>query len=333
MRLRRRLGGVAVLLALAGAVVGAAPAHEAALSKNPTFNLVKIPGNECPAPKVRLGRACWDKSGQILSQNWQVSDGSAFHNPTGWNAQYNWTMPAKVTASGAGIKLTLSVLEKQGSGSGICRSIGVRGGMPLKNPKQNPDVNICAQANQSASGSKTVNVVAPSSGPVYVVVGLGDGPQLTYKYVAEPDRCEDQRNISFRLEHKDLNSRAEGQGKLKICGTKKPGVTIIATEATGRFEHSDRDGNVVSFKVTRGSYNRNARYAGVNLAVEVVQSADPGCRVGAVGKLSLIADRVPRRPPSGGYEWDDRFSLRLCGSKHTHAFSADDGSDVKVWIE
>jgi len=63
--------------------------------------------------------------------------------------------------------------------------MGARSGLPLEKADETTDIGICAeQGKGKVSGTKTLVVVSPGSGPVYLLIGLQDGPQFTYKYVA-----------------------------------------------------------------------------------------------------------------------------------------------------
>jgi hypothetical protein len=178
--LRRLSWGLALVVAGGAAVAAAFASGAAPTATSPTFALVQFPTSECSPPKVIFGKACLDRSGLILSEDWTYRDGSATWHPTGWTTTYKWSLPATVTAAGAAITMALTAAGKQ-RGS-ICPSITARGGLPLKRAGQSSELTVCATRGKHASDSKTVTVVPASSGPVYVLIGLEDGPQFIYKY-------------------------------------------------------------------------------------------------------------------------------------------------------
>src|SRR3954470_995360 len=104
----RRLTWLALALVVGGAVAGAAPASRTAARANPTFVLVQYPAKECPQPRVIVGKACVDKSEQLLRADWTCRHGSGTLHPTGWTTSYKWSVPPVVTAAGAAIKMELS---------------------------------------------------------------------------------------------------------------------------------------------------------------------------------------------------------------------------------
>ncbi len=183
MRPLLRLSRPLVVVAIACAVVGAAFARGSANKANPTFKLVQLTKAECPLPRVLFGKACVDESEMIIDSAWSLFPLNATWEPDGWKTTYKWTVPDTVTPAGAPITLDLTAESKQPGR--ICPAMGARGGLPLKKAGETTDIGICAeQATGAASISKTLVVVPPSSGPVYVLIGLQDGPQYTYKYVA-----------------------------------------------------------------------------------------------------------------------------------------------------
>ena len=125
----RRLTWCLLALVLGVTAVGAALASRTAAPVNPTFTLVQFPAAECPKPRVIVGKACVDKSAQILSADWTYSDGSGTLHPTGWTTSYKWSVPAVVSPGGAAIKMEISGEAKDVSS--ICPGMGAGGGFPL----------------------------------------------------------------------------------------------------------------------------------------------------------------------------------------------------------
>jgi hypothetical protein len=357
--LLRRLGGLVLVVALGATAGTAALAGRSAAPANPTFVLVAFPKSECPAPKIVLGKACLDKSGTILPANWTLSDGNATWSPTGWTTKYTWSVPAAVAPSGGDIKLGLSAADKQGGS--ICPGIGANGGLPLKKPADTQLI-VCAQANGSASGSRTLTVVPPSSGPVYVQIGLGDGPRFTYKYEAKakPPGCGKLRVtasagaekadlvVSWRVSHHGVPETGEspdlmkaettGRGALQFCDKPK-GQAAVADQAIGTINHTDVHdlqgvtkndikslprADSITMVVKQGAYGQPGGAEKVTLVVEVTKSNDRDCPVGSRGKLSLTSGAEDR---FGNELW-----LRLCGPSHTHRLKPGDDIDVFVAI-
>jgi hypothetical protein len=81
-----------------------------------------------------------------------------------------------------GASITMALTAESMQRRSICPSIAARGGLPLKKAGQSSELTICATRGKHASASKTLTVVPASAGPVYVLVGLEDGPQFIYKY-------------------------------------------------------------------------------------------------------------------------------------------------------
>lgn len=182
MRLRLRLRAALALVAIAASVAGAALAGGSAPRASPTFRLVQITKGECALPKVLFGKACADETGMIIKSAWSLTPTSAEWNPDGWTTTYSWDVPETVTPAGAPIKMDITAEAK--TAGRICPAMGARSGLPLKKA-DTTDIGICAeQGKGKVSGSKTLVIVSPSSGPVYLLIGVQDGPQFTYKYVA-----------------------------------------------------------------------------------------------------------------------------------------------------
>ena len=51
----------------------------------------------------------------------------------------------------------------------------------------------CAQHGQTAKAAHTITVTTPSGGPVYILIGLGDGPRFDYKYEAQTAAAPEKR--------------------------------------------------------------------------------------------------------------------------------------------
>lgn len=183
MRPSLRLGVFLTAVTVAGALAGAAPAGGSATKVSPAFTLVQMTKAECPLPRKLFGKACVDDGELLLRDAWSLAATRATWEPPGWTTTYTWSVPGVVTPAGAPITLILTAEAKQPGL--ICPAIGASGGLPLKKAGETSGIEICAeQGKGKASGSKTVMIVSPSGGPVYLVIGLQDGPQYTYKYVA-----------------------------------------------------------------------------------------------------------------------------------------------------
>lgn len=333
-----------VVAVLGAAVAAVVPAGDAVSLTNPTFELVPFPKSECLAPKVIRGRACLDRSGQILSADWQSRDGSAKWSPTGWTNNYRWTVPTTIAPSGAAIKLSLAVTGKQ-PGS-ICGAIGARGSFPLKEPGD-IDLHACADQGKTMSKSLTLRVVPPSSGPGYVIIGLGDGPAFTYKYEAKkpkPPACRGGRPTGaasqtppFKVEVETYfdgvpdsgesptlyHQISKGKASLIICDPPEARGSL-ASRVTGTFEHTETHAipphsvvmETIKLKAVAGAYN--AAFADgpkVALSVVVTESEDKQCPKGSTGRLSL------HYKPFGA----DVMTWKLCGVSHSHTFIAEEG--------
>jgi hypothetical protein len=334
-----------ILVGVSGALVGSAPARDVARQTNPTFKLVPFPKKECTAPKVIVGRACVDKSNQVLTPDWKYSDGSATLSPTGWKSSYSWTVPATIPPAGASIKMSLQTGSV--TVGSICPGIGARGSFPLKKPGET-DLNICAQQGGSASGSKTLTVVPPSSGPGYLLIGLGDGPSFTYKYEAQkpaPKACRRASSVGSRTDLEPpfvvawsffhdgvpesgesptlLASTTSGSGQLTICNPFKTSV-LAAKSVAKNVEHTDvhvfpftgdKRREHLELDVPRGVYSRYDKgLRKVTLEIVVKSSTDKECPRGRKGRL--IVDKTPSFTTDGG----STIVLRLCGANHKHVF-------------
>jgi hypothetical protein len=338
----------AVAVAAAAGIAVAAGNAPSAPAANPTFSLVQVTKTDCPAPKVILGKGCWDRSGQVLSANWSVNDGNATWDTTGWTTTYKWTVPATIGPTGAAIKLNLTALSKSGV---VCPAMGAHPSFPLKDPKQDPVLGVCGKPNEgTATASKTVNIVATSSGPGAITIGLQDGPQITYKYIAKPTPVcrkfsssaanpEPPFIVTFAVAHRGVPPRGESptlsqsvsgaEGKLSICD-KLEARGALASDATGTVHHNDEHAlgqlhriEKLVLTVKRGAYNKTANWEKVALVVVVTKSDDRDCRVGAEGRLTLTEDAKGQ---------GDEFWLRLCGSNHTHRVTGSGKVQVNVLI-
>ena len=228
----RRLTWVLLVLLLGAAAVGAALASRTAAPPNPTFTLVQFPAKECPKPRVIVGKACVNKSEQILSADWTYSDGSGTLHPTGWTTSYKWSVPAVVAPAGAAIKMEISG-EAKDVGS-ICPGMGAGGGFPLKPAGQEVQFSTCAQHGETASATHTITVTTPSGGPVYILVGLGRRAALHLQvrgpgveagvHVSGPLRADSGRSSAAQRRaprraraRPSTSSSTIGHGTLSIC--------------------------------------------------------------------------------------------------------------------
>jgi hypothetical protein len=364
MRLLLKLAWIPILVGLCGAAVGAGLASSGAAPTNPSFAIVQFPKSECTPPKVIIGKACVDKGGTILSGNWKFGDGSARWAPPGFTTTYAWSMPASIPPSGGAIKLQLTAEQKQGGS--VCPAMGVHSGFPLKEAGQNTQLGVCAEQGKTASASKTLTVVPLSGGPAYILIGLQDGPQFTYKYdVAKKKGCrrtsgsagstaspsageraaaiEPPFTVSFGIGHTGVPPKGEsptleksgtrGNGELLICD-KLEAKGALASAASGKIAHSDLHAlpgldrtEVLELTVKRGAYGADARSQKIALVVEVSKSNDRECPVGSQGRLTLTRDLDDL-----GVSNENEIWLRICGTSHTHRFKNDHAHHVVVHV-
>ncbi len=238
MQARRRFGLPVIVVALAGVMVGGALAGGSATRANPPFKLVQLTKAECPSPKKLFGKACVDDSGMIIDSAWSLFPTSATWEPDGWKATYKWTIPQTVTAAGSPITLDLTGESKQPGR--ICPAMGARG-VPLKKAGETTDIGICAdQATGAASISKTLVVVSPSSGPMYLLIGLQDGPHYVYKYVesAPPVKVPSSltiRQIQSALKYLGLyNGPVDGRPSVSVTAAIKDFQRQVGLKVDGK---------------------------------------------------------------------------------------------------
>jgi hypothetical protein len=264
-------------------------------------------------------------------------------------------VPTTIPPAGASIKLGLTAGNVT-VGAGICPGIGARGSFALKKAGD-PALSICAQLGGSASGSKTLTVVPPSSGPGYLVIGLGDGPAFTYKYEAEKpkpkgcrrassvgsaDALEPPFVVNYYFVIRGVPETGEsptlvetysgGSGNLTICDAPEARGALASSLDSNVMWHTERHalpgigeqevGEKLEFIATAGAYNgRYGAGAKVALNIKVLSSDDKQCPKGSTGRLTLTDAKNGRHV----------VSMKLCGASHTHLFVK--GGDVKGSVE
>lgn len=152
------------------------------------FQLVPATPATCKPPQVVLGSACATATGLVLQDKWIVEPNSANWNVPGqWEAEYQWTVPDKVPATGA--KLTLKLIATEligGTNNRICPAMGTTGFSFKESPVQPVTFGFCAEAGGTKSGSRSLTMVPSTAAgvgeTVYVTIGLQDGPRYVYTY-------------------------------------------------------------------------------------------------------------------------------------------------------
>jgi hypothetical protein len=170
----------------------AKPKPKPPVKKGTTLVLVPFTAKDCLAPKVIVGAACVDKSGMVVADKWTVADRHAEWAPQFWKTTYDWTIPQTIPAAGAPLTMRMTGTElTKNPNARICPAMGFSGGIEARSSgKSLPfpvSLGFCAESGQSASDSKTVTLVPPSSpptAPLYLLMGAQDGPGYVYRYRA-----------------------------------------------------------------------------------------------------------------------------------------------------
>ena len=153
------------------------------------FELVPPTPATCKPPQVVLGAACATATGLVLQDNWVVEPTSASWDVPGrWEAEYQWSVPGKVPATGGKVSLKLVATERiGGANNSICPGMGLTSGFRVKEtPMPSTTVGFCATAGGTKSGSTSMTLLpSEAAGPgetYYLVIGLQDGPRYVYSY-------------------------------------------------------------------------------------------------------------------------------------------------------
>lgn len=122
------------------------------------------------------------KTGMLYPEAWSVSAGSASWKPYFGTANYMYAMPGSIPAAGTSMTLSVNVIAT--APNRFAPALAIEGSIVQGGRVQ---VGALAEAGKSAAASKSVKLLPGSvaaGSTVKVVVGLQDGPRITYTYRA-----------------------------------------------------------------------------------------------------------------------------------------------------
>ena len=172
---RAQLLGLALALALASATVlaGGVLAED---DSGPTARA---------AAALKLKQTTIDKTGMVDSAHWTVTESAAQWDTEGFRGTYAWTIPSSIPAGGAQGNIRVTATDKSGGRyNGV---IGASGSIIEGGSAQAQALADKNGGQPSVTASTNFKLVPDSCGSsCTVVVGVQDGPTVTFRYEADP---------------------------------------------------------------------------------------------------------------------------------------------------